>query len=96
MELTKIRGMICRDFYHDMVDGKVLKAFKTVKNRLKMGATARDRSLCLAEHQALRGMDAFHVRPTEDDVRPGMERFTARLDAHAASVTHTVSQGAMS
>ncbi len=43
LELSTMRGMICRDFYNNLVDGRVLKAFKTVKNRLKMGATARDR-----------------------------------------------------
>jgi hypothetical protein len=40
LELIRIRGMRGRGFHKDMVDGKVLKAFKTVKNRLKMGASA--------------------------------------------------------
>ena len=49
-----MRGMLGRDFHNDMVDGKVLKASKTVKNRLKMGANAGDRILSLgAEHQTL-------------------------------------------
>jgi integrase len=53
LELTTVKTMVTRAFDNDMVDGRVLKAFRTVKNKLKMGANARERTLTIGEYQAL-------------------------------------------
>jgi integrase len=62
LEMGAIRIVINRGFDNDLVDGRVLKAFRSVKDRLKMGANARERTLTVAECQALLKSALRHLR----------------------------------
>ena len=53
MELNIVKTMVTKAFDNDMIDGRTLKAFRKVKNRLKKGANARDRELTIEEYLKL-------------------------------------------
>ncbi|MFC1816917.1 hypothetical protein ACFL0M_13515 [Thermodesulfobacteriota bacterium] len=48
MELTISKTMIIKAFDNDMIDGRVLKAFRSIKRKLKKGSNAQKGSSALA------------------------------------------------
>jgi len=59
-EISVVNTMITKAFYNDMVSGHVLKAFKTLNNRLKKGSNARKRKVAPAEYLNLLDKLKFH------------------------------------
>jgi len=53
MEIRIAKTMIIKAFDNDMVDGRVLKAFRNVKKKLKKGANARKRTMNIDEYLRL-------------------------------------------
>jgi len=53
MELSIAKTMVTKAFDNDMLDGRVLKAFRRVKRKLKKGSNARKRTLTLTEYLKL-------------------------------------------
>ena len=43
----------------------------------------------------LRGMDAFYLQLSDEDLREGMKKFTAWFDKELSDVTHFVTQEAV-
>jgi integrase len=63
LELSIAKTMITKAFDNDMVDGRVLKAFRSVKRKLKKGSNARKRILSFVEYLRLLKAAAFHLKP---------------------------------
>lgn len=63
MELVIAKIVINKAFDNDMVDGRVLKAFRNAKRKLKAGANARKRLLSFDEYQRLTDNASVHFRP---------------------------------
>jgi integrase len=63
MELSITKTMVTKAFDNDMVDGRALKAFRSVKRKLKKGSNARKRILSFAEYLRLLKVAALHLRP---------------------------------
>jgi integrase len=61
-EISIIKTMVTRAFYDDLIDGKILKIFKPVKNKLKPGSNARKRVLRFAEYLKLTAEAPQHLR----------------------------------
>lgn len=59
----RVGTMVRKAWDNDMVDGRTVKAFRKVKNRLKAGSNARDRTLTLDEYQRLLKKAAAHLNP---------------------------------
>jgi len=53
MELSVTQTLVNKAFDNDMVNGRTIKAFRKVRNRLKKGANARDRELTIEEYLKL-------------------------------------------
>ena len=53
MELSIAKTMVTRAFDDDKIGGNVLKAFRTVKKKLKKGSNARTRTLTIDEFKGL-------------------------------------------
>jgi len=53
MEISIAKTMIIKAFDNDMVDGRVLKAFRSVKRKLKKDSNARKRTLAIDEYLRL-------------------------------------------
>jgi integrase len=66
--------------------------FKTNMLRAGVDKVLRD---TIVGH-SLDGMDAYYLKPTDEDLRGAIERFTAWIDAQTASVTKSVTKGANS
>ena len=62
MELSIAKTMITKAFDNDMVDGRVLKAFRRVKRKLKKGGNARRRTLTFAEYADLVSNASEHLK----------------------------------
>jgi len=62
MELSIAKTMVNKAFDNDMVDGRVLKAFRRVKRKLKKGSNARKRTLTFAEFLLLVEKASEHLK----------------------------------
>jgi len=62
MEIGIPKTMIIKGFDNDMVDGRVLKAFRRVKPKLKKGSNARDRTLTFDEYSKLIDKAPQHLK----------------------------------
>jgi integrase len=62
MEISIAKTMIIKAFDNDMVDGRVLKAFRNVKKRLKKGANARKRTMSIDEYVTLIDKAPQHLK----------------------------------
>ena len=62
MEMTVAKSMIIKAFDNDLVDGRVLKAFRSVKRKLKKGSNARKRTLVFDEYLRLIDKAPQHLR----------------------------------
>ncbi len=63
MEISIVKTMVTRAFDNDMIDGRALKAFRTVKRKLKRGTNARKRILTFAEYIKVTEAAADHLLP---------------------------------
>jgi integrase len=63
MEISIAKTMVTKAFDNDMVDGRALKAFRTVKRKLKKGSNARKRILSFVEYLRLLYAAAPHLKP---------------------------------
>lgn len=63
MEISITKTMITKAFDNDMVDGRILKTFRSVKRTLKHGSNARKRTVGIDEYQRLTEKAAQHLRP---------------------------------
>ncbi len=62
MEISIAKTMIIKAFDNDMVDGRVLKAFRNVKCKLKKGSNARKRTLSFDEYVRLIDKSPQHLK----------------------------------
>jgi integrase len=63
VELAIVKGMVNKAFDNDKIGGRVLKAFRKVKNKCKRGANARKRTITIAEYLKLLENASKHLRP---------------------------------
>jgi integrase len=63
MEISIAKTVVTKAFDNDMVDGRVLKAFRSVKRKLKKGQNARKRTLTFLEYIRLHKAAAAHLKP---------------------------------
>jgi integrase len=62
MEFPITKTMIIKAFDNDMVDGRALKAFRSIKKKLKKGSNARKRTLTLDEYLRLLEKASYHLK----------------------------------
>lgn len=62
MELTIAKTVVNKAFDNDLVGGRTLKAFRSIKRKLKRGSNARDRKLSIEEYVRLLGVASDHLR----------------------------------
>jgi integrase len=62
MEISIAGTMVNKAFDNDMVDGRVLKAFRRVKRKLKPGSNARTRIVSVIEHLNLISVAPLHLK----------------------------------
>lgn len=62
MELSIAKTMVTRAFDDDKIGGEVLKAFRTVKKKLKKGSNARTRTITIDEYKGLVKEAPVHLR----------------------------------
>ena len=62
MEISIAKTVVIKAFDNDKVDGRVLKAFRSVKKKLKKGSNARKRLLAFDEHLRLLGKAPQHLK----------------------------------
>lgn len=62
MELSIAKTMVTKAFDDDKIGGDVLKAFRTVKKRLKKGSNVRTRTLTIDEYKGLVKEAPSHLR----------------------------------
>jgi integrase len=62
MEISLAGTMINKAFDNDMVDGRVLKAFRSVKRKLKPGSNARSRLVSVVEYLKLITQTPHHLK----------------------------------
>ena len=62
MEISITKTMIIKAFDNDMVDGRVLKAFRSLKKKLKKGGNARKRTLTFDEYFSLIDKAPQHLK----------------------------------
>jgi integrase len=79
VEMAIIKIMINKAFDNDKVDGRVLKTFRKVKNKLKRGANARKRTVAIEEYLRLLAKASSHLKPMlimamNTGMRPGEVR----------------------
>jgi integrase len=63
VELAIVKGMVTKAFDNDKIGGRVLKAFRKVKNKCKRGANARRRTVTIGEYLKLLVEAPKHLRP---------------------------------
>jgi integrase len=63
-------------------------SFKTNMLRASVDKVLRD---TIVGH-SLKGMDAYYLKPSGDDLREAMNKYTAWIDTQIANVTQTVTQ----
>ena len=62
METTIAKTMVNKAFDNDIVEGRVLKAFRVINRKLKKGSNARTRTLSFEEYLKLIGVSPIHQR----------------------------------
>jgi integrase len=62
MEISLAKTMITKAFDNDLVDGRTVKAFRTVKRKLRRAANARRRTLTMEEYFKLVEVAAPHLQ----------------------------------
>jgi integrase len=62
MEISIAKTMVIKAFDNDLVDGRVLKAFRSVKRKLKKGDNARKRTLSFDEYVQLIDKSPQHLK----------------------------------
>ena len=62
MEISLVKTMITKAFDNDLVDGRTVKAFRTVKRKLKKAANARKRTLSIDEYLKLVDVAPDHLK----------------------------------
>ena len=62
MEMTIAKSMVIKAFDNDKLDGRVLKAFRSVKRKLKKGSNARKRTLSFDEYVRLIDKSPQHLK----------------------------------
>ena len=62
LEVVIAGSMVRKAWDNDMIDGHAVRAFKKVKNKLKIGANARDRILAIPEYMALVEVASDHIK----------------------------------
>jgi integrase len=62
MEISLLKTMATKAFDNDRVDGRTVKAFRTVKRKLKKAANARRRTLTIEEYLKLVEVAAPHLK----------------------------------
>jgi integrase len=62
MEISLAGTMINKAFDNDMVDGRVLKAFRSVKRKLKPGSNARSRLVSVVEYLKIITQTPHHLK----------------------------------
>ena len=63
MEISLVKTMVIKAFDNDMLDGRILKAFRGVKRKLKSGGNARKRLLSFMEYLRVLDEAAGHLKP---------------------------------
>jgi integrase len=63
MEVFLAKTMVTKAFDNDMVDGKIIKAFRPVKRKLKFGNNARKRVVTVDEYLRLIDHAPSHLKP---------------------------------
>ena len=62
MEIILAKTMVTKAFDNDLVDGRTVKAFRTVKRKLKKAANARKQTVSIDEYFKLVEVAAPHLR----------------------------------
>jgi len=62
LEVVIAGSMARKAWDNDMIDGHAVRAFKKVKNKLKIGANARTRTLTIPEYMALVEVASEHIK----------------------------------
>ncbi len=62
MEISLVKTMVTKAFDNDLVDGRTVKAFRTVKRKLKKAANARKRTLTIEEYLKIVAVAPDHLR----------------------------------
>ena len=62
MEISLMKTMITKAFDNDLVDGRTVKAFRTVKRKLRKAANARKRTLTIEEYLKLVDVAPDHLK----------------------------------
>jgi len=62
MEVVIAKTMVTKGFDNDLVDGRTVKAFRTVKRKLRKAANARKRTLTIEEYLKLVAVAPDHLR----------------------------------
>jgi integrase len=63
LELCHVKRAVTEAFYNDKLDGRVLKSFKGLKNKLKRGSNARKRTITFKEYLILVDAAKAHFKP---------------------------------
>lgn len=63
MEISIAKSMVKEAFNNDKVDGRVLKAFMSIKRKLSRGDNARKEKLSVSEYLKLKDAAADHLKP---------------------------------
>ena len=61
-EVSIAKAMVTKAFDDDRIGGDVLKAFRTVKKKLKKGANARTRTITIYEYKGLISEAPSHLK----------------------------------
>ena len=62
MEISLVKTMVTKAFDNDLVDGRTVKAFRTVKRKLRKAANARKRTLTIDEYLKLVDVAPAHLK----------------------------------
>jgi integrase len=62
MEISLAKTMAVKAFDNDIVDGRTVKAFRTVKRKLKKAANARKRTISIEEYLSLMKVAPAHLK----------------------------------
>jgi len=62
MELTIAKTMVNKALENDLVSGRTIKAFKSIKRKLRRGGNARDRLLSIGEYVGLLGVAPVYLK----------------------------------
>ncbi|MHB9074685.1 MAG: tyrosine-type recombinase/integrase [Desulfobaccales bacterium] len=62
MEISLAKTMVTKAFDNDLVDGRTIKAFRTVKRKLRKAANARKRTISIEEYLKLVKVAPIHLK----------------------------------